>query len=301
MGKFKINNQIITSKKKLLFDNYDLPYGFSVNDTLVVIKDADTGEVIFKNKNKVILPGSEFTAKSHFDLDTESVVGSYSDIMNLDTDAATTSSAISGAKERVYLFCVGTDGCGPEASQKYPVNYIKAMLPVDLVDDPTLGHMIPFRFMSTGDVLDKNSTFRSKYFGRRIETIGNTGGTWIAYYFKRFETDPVLVRQFVDGTTITKETDIYHSSKTDEAQCYVQLKLKIAIEDCRDYFARTTGTNTAKWNSLSLCTAIPATYTINGTTYSYYKDIRPFTKLHIPNESLIDSSKQYDIIYHIYY
>lgn len=295
-------SNIVTTKKKILFDDgYDKRYGFSVNDTAIYVVNHDTGEVIFKSKNKVILPGSEFTAKSHFDLTDESVISSYSTLMNLDLDAASSSKDIAGAKERIYLFCVGTDGCGPEASQKYPVNYTKAMLPSDLVDDPTLGYMIPFKFMNTANVLDKDATFRSKYFGRRIETIGNTGGSWIAYYFKTFETKPTLIRQYVDGTTITKDTDIYHSSKSDEAQCYVQLKLTITNEDFRDYFALTVGSNAARWNSISLCTGIPATYTANGATYTYYKDIKPFTKLNVNNNSLIDSSMQYDIIYQLYY
>ena len=155
--------------------------------------------------------------------------------------------------------------------------------------------------MATGNILDKDTAFRSKYFGRRLETIGTTGATYIAYYFKKFETSPVLVRQYADGTTITKESDIYHSSKTDEAQCYIQLKLRITNEDCRDYFAQTIGANAARWNTLSLCTGIPATYTSNGVTYNYYKNITPFAKLNIGNENLIDASKQYDISYQLYY
>ena len=296
-------SDIITTKNKFLFDGYKPEDNISsgVKKTHVVITNHDTGEIIFEGCNKVIFPGSEFTAKSHFDISAESVVSSYSELMNLDQDAITTSKDIDGAKEKIYLFCVGTDGCGPESSQKYPVNYTKAMLPSNLVDDPTLGYMVPFRFMATGNILDKDTAFRSKYFGRRLETIGTTGATYIAYYFKKFETSPVLVRQYADGTTITKESDIYHSSKTDEAQCYIQLKLRITNEDCRDYFAQTIGANAARWNTLSLCTGIPATYTSNGVTYNYYKNITPFAKLNIGNENLIDASKQYDISYQLYY
>ena len=288
---------------KILFDGHTLEDDakISVHDTNIKIICHETGEVVFEGRNKVIFPGSEFTAKSHFDLATESVVPSYSDMMNLDQDAISSNKDIAGAKQRVYLFSVGTDGCGPESSQKYPVNYTKAMLPMDLVDDPTLGYMVPFKYMNVNNPLDKDASFRSKYFGRRIETLANDGGQFIAYYFKKFEIEPILIRQYVDGTTITKDTNLYHSTKKDEAQCYVQLKLCITNDDCRDFFTLTSGINRAKWNTISLCTGIPATYTSNGITYSYFKDITPFTKLNVGNETLIDTSKQYDIIYQLYY
>ncbi len=290
-------------KKKILFDGMDIDekYKLSVKNTNVKVINHDTGEIIFEGGNKILFPGAELSAVEHFDLNVESVVPAYSEIMNIDADAALTSKDIAGAKRRNYLFCIGTDGCGPEASQKFPVNFIKPMLPAELVDDPTLGYMIPFKFMNAANPLDRDPTFRSKYFGRRIETIGTTGGSWIAYYFKKFETDPILVRQFVDGTSITKGSDLYHSTKTDEAQCFVQLKLTITNDDFRDYFALTIGANSAKWNSLSICSAIPATYTSNGITYPYYKDIRPFSKIHIGNAPLNDTSMQYDIIYQLYY
>jgi hypothetical protein len=172
------------------------------------------------------------------------------------------------------------------------------MLPKDLVDDPTLGYMIPFRYQGPGN--DLSSTLRQKYFGKRDEVLD--GVTWSAYYFKTFETSPVLYRKFTDDTVITKDTDIYHSTKSDEAQCYVELRLKITKEDFRDYFQHTIGLNEARWNSLSLCTAWPSTFTdSDGKQYTTYYRITPLTKLHIPNESLLDTSKEYDIIYHIYY
>ena len=275
--------------------------GSSKPRTHVVVTNPVTGEVIFEGSNKVIFPGSEYSAKSLFDLSAESVVSTYSEMMGLDQDAVSSSKDIAGAKNKIYLFCIGTDGCGPEASQKYPVNYTKAMLPADLVDDPTLGYMVPFRFMNTNNALDRDGSFRSKYFGRRLVTVGSNGGTWIAYYFKKFETEPILVRSYVDGTNITKDSNIYHSSKNDEAQCYVQLKLRITNEDCRDYFALTVGSQEARWNSISLCTALPATYTANGVTYNYFKDITPYAKLNIGNESMIDTEKQWDISYQLYF
>ena len=156
----------IIHKKKLLFDDSNIEEKSSVKDT--VVNNHDTGEVIFEGSNKVLFPGAEMSAMNHFDISAESAVQTYSDIMNIDTDAASASVDVAGAKHKNYLFCIGTDGCGPEASQKYPVSFIKPMLPADLVDDPTLGYMIPFRYLNTANPLDRDSTFRSKYFGRRV-------------------------------------------------------------------------------------------------------------------------------------
>lgn len=293
----------ILTKKMVLFDDNDLDEKYTLTNrkTVVEVINKATGETIFKGPNKVLFPGAEYSAMQQFNVNANSVVPTYSEIMNIDTDAALTSKEDANAVRRNYLFCIGTDGCGPEASQRYPVNFTKPMLPAELVDDPTLGYMIPFKFMNTANPLDKDPGFRSKYFGRRIETIGTTGGSWIAYYFKKFENDPILLRQYVDGTSITKNSDLYHSTKTDEAQCFIQLKLTITNEDFRDFFALTVGPNQAKWNSLSICSGIPATYTVNGVTYPYYKDIIPYSKINIPNAPLNDTSMQYDIIYQLYY
>ena len=89
---------------KFLFDGYKPEDNISsgVKKTHVVITNHDTGEIIFEGCNKVIFPGSEFTAKSHFDISAESVVSSYSELMNLDQDAITTSKDIDGAKEKIY-------------------------------------------------------------------------------------------------------------------------------------------------------------------------------------------------------
>ena len=294
-------SNIITTKKKFLIDKSESRYGFSCNDTKIYVVDPETGETIFTGHNKIIFPGSCFTARNHFDFGTAGyadVVPSYNTLMGL--EGALSEEAPAGMSEKVYLFCIGTDGCGPEAAQRYPVDYTKAMLPRDLVTDISLGYMIPFKFRTTNN--DLNASERDKYFGRREENLDSSASKRIAYYFKEFETTPKLVREFTDGTSITSETNLYYSSKSTEAQCYVELRLKISKDDFREYFAATVGGNEAKWNSVSLCTGWKTTYTDKtGAEWPCYQNIRPLTKLHIPNESLIDTSKEYDIIYHIYY
>ena len=82
--------------------------------------------------------------------------------------------------------------------------------------------------------------------------------------------------------------------------------MTISPTDCREYFNIATGINSARVNTISLCTAVPylGTDKIGSDTViqrKYYKDIRPFTKFNFPNESLIDTSKGIDIVYYLYY
>lgn len=262
-------------KELLLFDeniNKDTHKLDRRTDIMIYIEGTD--ELVFRGSNKVIIAGAGFTARSHFDLPRNEVTPSYNTVMNLQNTVSETPSSL----EKVYLFAVGTDGCGPENSQVYPVDYKKWIAPNALV---------PFRYqLATNDI---TGSLRNTYYGRK-ET-----GDRVAYYFKAFESAPTQIQQYLDGTPI--DSTIYDSTKADEAETYVEIKLKVLKEDCRDWFLSTTGISDARINTISLLTAWAKT--IDGI--KYYQDIRPLTKLNIPNESLIDLTKGLDIIYHIYY
>lgn len=248
------------------------------NRGVVDFIDETTNEIIFQARNKVILPGAAFTARKHFVLNSEEVTPSYNDVLGLDNTVQETPT--SEEAEKVFLFSLGLDGGGREPSQVYPVNYGKWTAPADLV---------PFRYQPmTSDLGDD---LRESYFGRKTYDAQKR----IAYYFKAFDTDPVLCQQYVDGTPI--DGGVYESEKEDEIETYVELILKITKEDCREFFNCTTGPTTARINCLQLLTAWAKV--VDGKTY--YQDIRPLTKLHFPLESLIDITKSIKIIYHLYY
>lgn len=261
----------------------------SAFDTSIDIRNLETGEIVFKGlKNKVILPGSGLIARKLFDISTEEITPSYNDAFGTamytpaGTDVPTTIDANTTAtvdNHKVLLFCCGTDGCGTENSQVYPVDYRKWISPTDL---------IPFRYPLAAN--DLSDDLRESYFGRTVINDGE----YYAYYFKRFEGTPTLVQQFIDGTPI--DASIYDSAKTETVETFVELNMKITKEDIRDYFVATVGIDEARINSISLCTAYP----VEENGYLYFKDIRPLTKLHIPNEPLIDITKGIEIIYHIY-
>lgn len=270
----KIFNEGISYK-----DRMDMRQPFAKGHAIFhVIKG--TEESIFEEYNKVIVPGSAFTAMKHFkDLPISMKTQTYNTALGLDNITS-----ITDQEERldqyVYLFALGISGCGPENSQVYDVDYTKWIAPEDLV---------PFKYQLTAN--DLSDADREKYFGRKAIPASDR----IAYYFKSFETDPVFRQQYIDGTPI--DENIYISDNQLDVQSYVELKLSVTTRDCRDYFVATTGINDARINTISLLTAIPKE--ING--YTVYQNIRPLTKLNFPNISLIDEDTAVDITYQIFY
>ena len=266
------------NKQMILFDKNHNNDNAIIRKTDITIKVAGTDVVLFRGHNKVILPGSSYTASKHFNINPPVKLPSYNTVLGLDGIQALTD-----AEERsalVTLFAVGIDGCGPESSQVFDVDYTKWIKPESLV---------PFRYVY--DDNDLSAAMREKYFGRK--KIAGTDKT--AYYFKAFETAPTMHMQYTDGTPV--DENIYISDNTMGVETYVELNLTITKDDCREFFDSTTGINDAKVNTISLLTAVPKV--ING--YTYYKSIRPLTQLNFPNESLIDLTKGIDITYHIYY
>lgn len=249
--------------------------GNGIKDTEIIIKDLK-GNLRFKGRNAIILPGAAYTATQHFEVTPPVTLPNYNNKLGLEQTVNTQPEAA----EKIYLFAMASDGCGPEASQIYPVNYKKWA-------DPTA--LIPFKY-ETEDIL---SVDRAKYFGRKV--IGSGGDARFAYYFKAFESSPNMVMQYKDGTPI--DANIYETSNELEVETYVELRLRVTTTDARSFFKATTGIATANVNSIMLLRAWPKV--VNGITY--YQNIQPVTKLNISNESLVDETKGLDIIYHLYY
>lgn len=249
--------------------------GLSKLQTKIILTNRDTGEVIFKGKNKLILPGAEFLAMALFDLPDVPLTPSYNTKLNLDNTIYTTTPQDTN---KVFLFCVGTDGCGTENSQVYEEDYRKWIQPEALV---------PFQYKPKNK--DISGSLRAVYYGRK------TLGDHFAYYFKAFDSKPQLVRQFTNGTSI--DSTVYDVTDQTPVETYVSMSMSITKDDCRDYFIKTVGINSARVNTISLCTAWKRV--VDG--FNYYQDIRPITKLNFPNEPLIDLRKSIDITYQVYF
>ena len=247
--------------------------------TEIIMRSLDTGEVIAKTTNKVVLPGAGFIARSLFDITTAEITPSYNTALGITDpeggEATADFTTATAAQPKVLLFCLGTDGCGTEGSQVFTVDYNSWIAPEAIV---------PFRYPLNTNDLDED--LRQSYFGRKDD------GDYVAYYFKRFTSGPDLHQQYLDGTTI--DSDVLDTG--DDVESYVEVILTITKEDCREFFIATTGIDECRFNSLSLC----YTYPLMVDGVAYFKEIHPLTRLNIPNEYLIDATKGVEIIYHIY-
>lgn len=277
-----------TDKKLTLFDHSNANDSATIYRTnekkkkgnmrgVVTFKKLGTDEVLFTLENKVIIAGSQFMAMKAFDLNELVHLPTYNEALSLDESVAHGTTPLNVPK--VCLFCCGTQGCGPESSQVYPVDYTGWIAPA--------GDLVPFRYCLPQN--DLSAEERTKYFGRK--TLADR----YAYYFKAFESDPVLYMRYVDGTPI--EPTVYESENDSDAETFVEMQLRVTKDDFRDYFRATTSINDARINSISLLTA----WYTEGEGYKWYQDINPLTQLNFPNEPLIDLTKGIDITYHIYF
>ncbi len=271
MSKLYLKDTIETRDKK----NIGCKDSASGLKTKIILRDHDTGLELFSGHNKLILPGAEFLAILMFGLADKPITPSYNTKLNLDNTVYT---AYPQDTNKVCLFCVGTDGCGTENSQVYEEDYRKWIMPAA---------MVPFQYLPPTKDLGKSQ--RTTYFGRK------DGDKFVSYYFKKFDSDPQLIREFTTGTAI--DNTIYDYTGTNPVQTYVSMSMSITKDDCRDYFINTTGINDARINTISLCTAWQKTI----DEHVYYQDIRPVTKLNFPNEPLIDLRKNIDIVYQVYF
>ena len=252
--------------------------------TEIIIKSLDTGEVLFKGHNKVVGAGGDMVARKIFDVDPTMhpvVIPSYNDELEIpdpgpEDSGATYDTAAKEGDPKVLLFAIGTDGCGPEDSQIYAVDYNSRIAP---------DAMVPFRYpMVSNDLPDE---LREIYFGRKVE------GDYVAYYFKKFTSGPDFYEQYIDGTPI--DSHVYDT--TDEYEVFCEVVMTITKEDAREFFIATSGIDQCKFNTMSLLYGYPRK--VDGK--DYYLDVRPLTKLNISNENLIDITKGVEIIYHVYF
>lgn len=271
-------------KKKVFHDipRYELQEEkifFNQHEGKVIIKDPVTKKVVFEKWNKVILPGSFFTMKKHFkNVKLPVKLPTYNEVLDLDNTVGLTEEE--KFNEGVFLFAMGTGGCGPEGSQVYDVDYTK------WIDKD---HLVPFRYCISDN--DLNDELREKYYGRKeLKELDR-----IAYYFKGFDSDPIAKCAYLDGTPV--DSNVYLSENKQKVRTYIELNMSVNEYDFRDFYEATTGINNCEVNTISLLTAYPKM--IDG--HIVYQDIQPLTRLNFSNESLRDLTKGIDITYLIYY
>lgn len=282
----------------------------SINNTRISSKIEiynEDGELIFEPlHNKTVIAGSALTAMKLFNLNSAALnlTPTYDELLGLDNDMITSSGPVinitdsnanitniitNESNRRIIGFCVGKGGSGLGISDVYNVKYCDCILPDNL---------IPFRYPSdSGDDVDE-----SIYKGKKA--LSNNR---IAYYFKTFNQNPTFYQNYTtsNGNSIDKNTVYSNTNDADNAQTCIELHLKITKEDCREYFIAHSGLENAVINQISLVSGWSETVELikNGQSVNveYYKDIRPFSLLNIPNDGLSDLSKSISIIYTLYF
>ena len=144
------------------------------------------------------------------------------------------------------------------------------------------------------------------YFGRKTFNEG-TSSEKIAYFFKRFETDPQLHVRYLDGTEVTK--NMWSIDSSQQVEVYVELKLAITRQDFRDYFDDVLGWGSADISTISLLTGWyddsiienPAAPEEDQIRYRWYQYVLPFSKFNMSQEQLRNENKALDFTYQVYY
>lgn len=270
----------LSNKERQLLDS---AYSKNPNDrpgikgTRVRIYDSE-GNILNEGHNKVILSGAEFAVAKFFEplSRVDKITPTYNDALGLDENLDINPTS----PEYLYLFCAGTSGCGQNPSQRYEARYEEWTKPEDLV---------PFMYVDKD--MDIADSLRSTYYGRR------ESGNKIGYYMKKPENmdNPDYIRQYIDGTPI--DTSVFDNSRTDQIITMVQLRLKYLKGEGRGFFRATTGIDTARINTISLCTAWPKLINSN----IYYQSIRPMTRYNFPSIPIIDPELGLDIKYDLFF
>lgn len=244
-----------------------------------VFEVKEDGTEILKSEleNKVVITGSAATGVSMFGCDYPFKIPNYNTELELENSVDTDPTN----PQLITLFCVGDSGCGTIDTDIFVPRYVDRIAPVN--------DIIPFRYCDAED--DISASEREIYFGRKL--YADTGK--IAYFFKTFETDPVMYMRYADGTEM--DASMYNILTTQEAECFVRTDLMVNRLDCRDWFDQVIGWDHARISTISLCSAW---YTEEGG-FKWFQNILPFTKLNFSFERLVDSTKALKFEYSLFF
>lgn len=238
----------------------------------------ELGEQIF-SANSSVIGGSTWILERLFNTQSSLSIATINSILGINgVEVAGTA-----GQPSVCLFGVGTGGA--------PDTVIGKVFDVDFKSREIPG-VIPFRL--TDQALGVAE--QQKYAGRKLLDSGKT-----AYYFKRFEADPVIKSLWLDsqsddmdGTPV--EENVHESARTEGIETFVEIVLKIDVNDCREHFSEAGEIERSRMNSIGLYIGTPYT---TETGEVEYKDVRLFSLLNINTEAL-SSAKELNFRYRVY-
>lgn len=253
--------------------------------TQVIFKN-QLGEVLFEEENMLIMGGRRFVLEKLFNINSamEQRLTLNNILSFADTDSFP---AHTGPRQikHVCLFGVGTGGS----------DLLFGSVKAPNARNNNLYGQIPFRIVDEGSELDP---LDEKYFGKVV-----SGGK-VSYYLKAFEVTPQLYMRTGDETftPVITDNDIVDNEGNpidyEDVEIFVELSLKINLEDIREHFIATEGLDKTRINELGLFYGYQETHTPG--TYEEYKGVECFSKLTFNNEGLDSETKEINIVYRIY-
>ena len=267
--------------------------------TKIVMRDHATGEILGKYHNKLLVPGSQSTACKQFGLSPSVVLPTYNTDLVLDHSLSPYPDTQPTNDPITCLWCAGRSGVGSVSTEVLTVSTTDRISPA-LSDSTTntYSDIVPFRYVLATNDIDKD--LRDTYYGRKTFTNG-----YVGYFFKAFDTDPILHVRYLDGTQVT--STMYSVDSSQEVEVYVEMRLSITRLDFRDYFDTVLGWDKSDISTISLLTAWYDNTVLedsnDSTTnyYKYYQDIIPFSKFNFQSEDLSDLNRAIDFNYQVYY
>lgn len=237
-------------------------------------------ETVFDQSNIVPIGGVQYAMESIFGVKGSLTIPTLNDIAQI--GAIGSMVAPSGGMpyaygQKVCLFGVGTGGAAENN-----ITTIK-----DKYNEYTLPEMIPFRFTNE----DLSETDRLKYFGKK--DIDDS----IAYYLKKFDTDPIIRHVFKNGEEGEDGSEVdssyFNTGSETGVESFTECCLTISKKDVREWFAYNGNIEESRVNSIGLFTAV------FDPELNDYANIQLFSKLNIPTEPL-SLTKDMNIIYRVY-
>ena len=267
--------------------------------TKIIMKDHDTGKILGEYHNKILVPGSQSTACKQFGVSPAVVLPTYNSELALDNSLPAYPETQPYNTPITCLWAAGRSGVGSVSTEVLTVSTTDRISPkLSNSTTNTYEDIVPFRYVLATNDLDRD--LRDTYFGRKTFANG-----YVGYFFKSFDTNPILHVRYLDGTQVTNI--MYTVDSSQEVEVYIEMRLSVSRLDFRDYFDTVLGWDNSDISTISLLTAWYDNTVLedaNDTTTNYYKwyqDIIPFSKFNFQSEDLSDLNRAIDYNYQVYY
>ena len=273
--------------------------------TKIIARDHESGKIIGVFENKVLVPGSQATACRQFGLEEVVHFPTYNTDLGLEKSRDPYPATQPMNTPITCLWCAGRSGAGSSVNEINVVSNTDRISPeLETGSTNVYKDILPFRYTTADNDLDFDD--RHIYFGRKVFNEGLSSQR-NAYFFKGFDTQPMLHVRYLDGTEVTDR--MWQVTTTQQVEVYVEMKLSVSRLDFREYFDEVLGWSNANFSTISLLTAWydntipenPSDPPEERIYYKWYQDVIPFSKFNFDQNKLRDLNKGVDFTYQVYY